>query len=146
MQVWPTKLQLHFVRNRALAKIMPAPYYTVEEANAALPRVRTLVGKILNIRKKILASQPEIWPLLEKSATNGGNLRTTELVFEFEKLRASLRKLREMNIFVKDINTGLIDFLGKRDGDDVYLCWKYDEPEVAFWHSLESGFAGRKKI
>ena len=125
---------------------MPTPYYTVEEANAALPRVRALVGKILDIREKILASQSAIWPLLEKSATNGGNVRTTELVFEFETIRASLRELREMNIFVKDVNTGLIDFLGKRDGDDVYLCWKYDEPEVAHWHALESGFAGRQKI
>ena len=51
-----------------------------------------------------------------------------------------------MGIELKDINTGLVDFLAERDGRDVYLCWRYDEPTVAFWHDLEAGVAGRQPL
>jgi hypothetical protein len=28
----------------------------------------------------------------------------------------------------------------------VLLCWKVGEDEIAFWHDLEEGFAGRRSI
>ena len=51
-----------------------------------------------------------------------------------------------MGVAVKDVEIGLCDFLGKMGTQDVWLCWQYGEKEVAWWHTLDSGFAGRKPI
>jgi hypothetical protein len=40
----------------------------------------------------------------------------------------------------------LFDFPALRQGREVYLCWKYGEKEIAFWHEVEAGFAGRQPI
>jgi hypothetical protein len=46
---------------------------------------------------------------------------------------------------IKD-SIGLCDFLGEREGRDVWPCWQYGEKRVEFWHELDSGFAGRQPI
>jgi hypothetical protein len=51
-----------------------------------------------------------------------------------------------MGVLIKDINTGLLDFPAIRDEREVYLCWKFGEDDIAFWHEIEEGFAGRQSI
>lgn len=46
----------------------------------------------------------------------------------------------------KDIGTGLIDFPTVMEGEAAYLCWRLGETEVAYWHTIEGGFAGRRPI
>lgn len=121
-------------------------YYTPEEANAALPQVREIVAAMLKARQRIVNVQPELWPVLEKAVGNGGSRKAGAVLADFEAVQRSLKALEQLSIEVKDINTGLIDFLGKRNGRDVYLCWQYDEPRVAFWHEIEAGFAGRQPL
>ena len=47
---------------------------------------------------------------------------------------------------VKDLDRGLVDFPALREGEEVLLCWQVGEDEVAFWHGLDEGFAGRKAL
>jgi hypothetical protein len=47
---------------------------------------------------------------------------------------------------VKDLDTGLIDFPALRHGETVLLCWQLGEDEIAWWHSVEDGFAGRRPL
>jgi len=47
---------------------------------------------------------------------------------------------------LKDYFTGLVDFPSRLDGREVYLCWRFGEDEIAHWHELDAGFAGRQKI
>ena len=125
---------------------MPSRYFTVEEANAALTTLRPIVATMLAARERIVAAQPELWPVLEKAAGNGGSDKASAVLLDFEALRKSVKAIEGLGIELKDINTGLVDFLSERDGRDVYLCWKYDEPRVAFWHDLEAGFQGRQPL
>ena len=121
-------------------------YFTIEEANAALVTLRPIVATMLAARERIVAAQPELWPVLEKAAQNGGSEKASSVLVDFETVRRSAKAIEAMGIELKDINTGLVDFLAERDGRDVYLCWRYDEPKVAFWHDLEAGFAGRQPL
>ncbi len=125
---------------------MPKHYFTVEEANAALATLRPIVAAMLAARERIVAAQPELWPVLEKAAGNGGSEKASAVLMDFETVRRSAKTIEGMGIELKDINTGLVDFLSERDGRDVYLCWRYNEPKVAFWHDLEAGFAGRQPL
>jgi len=121
-------------------------YYTPAEANNLLDVVRPMVGQLVEISARIHAHQPEIWAVVQKSAGNGGNPELSKLLPDFDKLDALLHRLQDMDIQVKDLTTGLIDFPALRDGRIIYLCWKYNEGQVQFWHEIEAGFSGRQSI
>ena len=121
-------------------------YFTLQEANKALKIIRPLMDEVQTIRKKILENQPEAWPAIEKSAGNGGNRALSNMVQDFEKLDALIHQIQDIGAQIKDINTGLLDFSALKDGREVYLCWQYGEEDIAFWHEIEAGFAGRQPI
>ena len=54
--------------------------------------------------------------------------------------------LENTGVVVKSIEQGLLDFPSKRFDEEVWLCWKYGETEIKFWHEKDSGFMGRKPI
>ena len=121
-------------------------YFTLPEANQALTIIRPLMDEVQQIRQKILEKQPEAWPAIEKSAGNGGNRALSNMVQDFEKFDALIHRLQDTDVLIKDINSGLLDFPALKDGREVYLCWQYGEDDIAFWHEVEAGFAGRQPI
>ena len=121
-------------------------YFTLEEANKALKIIRPLMHEVQAIRQKILANQPEAWPAIEKSAGNGGNRALSDMVQDFERFDALIHQIQDTGAQIKDINTGLLDFSALKDGREVFLCWQYGEEDIAFWHEVEAGFAGRQPI
>ena len=121
-------------------------FFTLEQANEALKLIRPLMEDIQAIRQRILASQPEAWPAIEKSVGNGGNRALSNLVQDFELLDALVHRILETGVQIKDVNLGLLDFSALRDGREVYLCWKFGEGDIAYWHEVDAGFAGRQSI
>ena len=121
-------------------------YFTLQKASETLDLIRPLMDEVQRIRQKILENQPEAWPAIEKSVGNGGNRALSNMVQDFEKLEALVHRIQEMDVLIKDVNLGLLDFPALRDGGEVYLCWQYGEGEIAFWHEVEAGFAGRQPI
>jgi len=121
-------------------------YFTLEEANQALKIIRPLMDEVQAIRQKILENQPEAWPAIEKSAGNGGNRALGEMVQDFERFDVLVHQILDTGAQIKDINIGLLDFSALKDGREVYLCWQYGEDDIAFWHEVEAGFAGRQPI
>ncbi len=125
---------------------MQARYYTLDEARAALPQVKALMAQVQEARSEIIRLRPDVWPVLQKAAHNGGNAAAGEVFSHFHKLEAGVKGILGMGILVKDIDTGLIDFLSIRNGREVYLCWKYGEEGLAFWHDINTGYQGRQPI
>ena len=125
----------------------PMPqYFTLQQANEALKIVRPLMDEVMQIRQRILANQPEIWSAVEKSAGNGGNPTLSKMVIEFEKFDMLLHQILDTGAQIKDINIGLLDFSALKDGREVYLCWQHGEGDIAYWHEIEDGYAGRQPI
>lgn len=106
--------------------------------------IRPLMGEILRLRQAILEKQPEVWPVVEKAAGNGGSREASLAAREFQKLDSLVREIQATGAMIKDLNLGLVDFPAEREGQEVYLCWKFGEEEVRFWHDADSGFAGRQ--
>jgi hypothetical protein len=77
---------------------------------------------------------------------NGGGKKAGTFLKDFEIVQQNVRAIDALGIEIKDINTGLIDFWSKRDGREVYLCWRYGEPCVEYWHDIDAGFAGRQPL
>lgn len=120
--------------------------FTIQEADAALSMIRPLLAEMLMIRQEILDAQPEIWPVVEKAAGNGGSKAANLVEQQFKRLDELIHQLQSIGAILKDINIGLVDFLSMRDGREIYLCWQYGEEEIRYWHEIDSGFAGRELL
>lgn len=125
----------------------PMPkYYTPKEANEALNIVRPMLAEMMRIGENIRENQPELWDMVQKSAGNGGSPKLSKLLVEFDRLDLLFHQIQDMGIQIKDLTIGLIDFVALHEGREIYLCWKYGEGSIQFWHEIEAGFSGRQLI
>ncbi|MCB9422578.1 MAG: DUF2203 domain-containing protein [Ardenticatenaceae bacterium] len=125
---------------------MSGRYFTLEEANALLPTIEPLMGLLLEKRAHAARLTREIHPLLADIRLDVGGTIPSELVQEFADIESLLGQIQAFGCLVKDLNGGLLDFLSERDGRDVYLCWRYGEPAISFYHELHTGFNGRRPV
>ena len=117
-----------------------AASWTVERANAALPRVGAALARI---RELVAAARREREGAAELREGNGHPPapRVTD------QLRAAVEELTAEGIVVRDLDAGLVDFPARLDdGRQYLLCWVLGEPAVEWWHWPETGFAGRRPL
>ena len=109
-------------------------FWTVEEARAYLPRLRELVEAV---RGAVATSASA-----KGNGHDHGRGRDRPLSVD-----DALEELQEGDIILRDPSTGLIDFHAQgEDGVVYFLCWRWDDPDLAWWHLPEEGFAGRKPL
>ncbi len=125
--------------------------FTLEEATALLPRVREIVEKMQADKNAADEARIEFEKLDASHARgNGYDMKREQLATRItEKMRAmriGLEQIHEIGCQVKDINMGLVDFPSLRDGQIINLCWKIDEAEIGYWHSLDTGFGSREPL
>jgi hypothetical protein len=117
-----------------------AKTWTVEEANAALPRVRALLERI---RELVAGARREREAAADRVEGNGH----TPAGRAAGELQAAIEELAENGIVLRDLDAGLVDFPALlADGREYLLCWLPDEPEIAWWHWPDTGFAGRRPL
>jgi hypothetical protein len=128
-------------------------YFTPAQANAMLPLLRSILRDVTELAQE-LSDRHDRLQRLHGSQESGLGAAHREEVEEMEaefergrqRMEDHLRELESLGIELKDPFTGLIDFRCMMDGREVYLCWRLDEPEVAHWHELDAGVAGRQKL
>lgn len=125
---------------------MKARYFTLAEAQATLPQVKKLMEQVQSARREILRLRPEALPAIEQAALNGGNKLLGELAVHAMRLEEGVRGIMALGAVVKDIDAGLVDFIGLRNGREIFLCWQYGEEAIGYWHELNAGFAGRRPL
>jgi hypothetical protein len=132
---------------------VPGPYFTVDEANAALEHVRPLAESMVEHRRALAAVGSRWNELAGKIAGNGGGLDRGELAGlqqEIEREQGEVarcvRAIQAHGAQVKDVDTGLLDFAAQRDGIEIELCWQLGEERIEYWHGVDEGFAGRKPL
>ncbi len=84
--------------------------------------------------------------MLDSNKSDFGSPLASQMVNEFIAIERYLKEIRSHGCIIKDVNAGLVDFLSIRDGREVYLCWKFGEPDVGHYHELHTGFLGRQPI
>jgi len=124
-----------------------ARYFTVAEANALLPVLRPHIVRLIAAWRRLSAAQAQVAAILERKprADLGGPPLSTAAA-DIVRVQTAMRAIQALGVEIKDPATGLIDFPTLRNGVEVYLCWRYGEPKVGFWHPIETGFAGRQPL
>ena len=120
-------------------------HYTIEQANAALEFVSERLERLRSARAQ-LTDEEARETLTQAAPSNGGGAPGRVVSEGFLGLQEAIAELQEMDIVLRDLDRGLVDFPAMRDGREIYLCWEEGEPEVGFWHDPEAGFGGRQPI
>jgi hypothetical protein len=125
-------------------------YFTVEEARALVPRLRGLLIALQAEKRELDQLLGELRRLAPLAFLNGHGApleRIEQRVAELTRsIREKVRVIHQLGVEVKDLDMGIVDFPSLRDGREVYLCWRVDEPTVAYWHDLDAGFRGRQPL
>ena len=129
-------------------------FFTWDEANALLPRLCDILQAAAQIRAQLRQAHEKLDELGSPptretlDAPGPDDVVRLRKLFKglYEALVEQLRPIEDMGAELKDIETGLIDFPYRRDGKEVLLCWRYGEPEVGYWHDLQTGVRGRKPL
>lgn len=122
--------------------------FTVQEANALLPNVRTIVGKIQRSHRQISRYREDAKKAAEAAERGGGGF-TDGVAYAavLTELTNHLAELEALGVQLKDFERGLVDFPSLRDGRVVLLCWQLGEgDELEWWHDVDAGFAGRTPL
>ena len=117
----------------------PRRRFTLAQANRALPLVRRVVNDIVHTREQATDLQTR----LESAGAKDQKRIQDDLDVAIDKLHTYLDELTEIGCELKDFQAGLVDFIGRHQGRDIYLCWKLGEETIAYFHELNAGFAGR---
>ncbi|RSM54161.1 DUF2203 domain-containing protein [Amycolatopsis sp. WAC 01376] len=116
--------------------------FTVPEARAELARLRPVLDELVRLR----ADAAE----LAASLRPGGRATTLGGMPEWKAAQARLDDLmttvQRTGAELKGFAPLLIDFPADLDGVDVLLCWLEGDSELCWYHRVDLGFAGRRRL
>src|ERR1700689_3669717 len=138
------------IRDISLAKHQFEKVFTVEEANALIPRMEILVRE-LQIQADAL--RVRIRELALRHDSSIAAMPLADLIERYPELKENAARMAEMagqveglGCFLKDIDLGLVDFPYEIEDDGVFLCWQSGEPQIIAWHSIDSGLSARRPL
>jgi hypothetical protein len=118
-----------------------AKTFTVTQARALLPDLLERAAEFVALRADITEVSTALSsgarsPLGGVPELKGWEARAHELVGWFTG----------QGLQVKGLAPLLLDFPADLDGVEVLLCWLEGDPELAWYHRLDLGFAGRRPL
>jgi hypothetical protein len=128
--------------------------FSLDEAQALLPVLESLLKRAIDARTQAADIELELQQLARHVAMTGGAMvnvvkiaRQRALIEEhIQTVKESLEEMNAIGVQVKDLETGLLDFPCRIDGETVLLCWRMGEDSITHWHTVDSGFRGRQPI
>jgi len=120
-------------------------HYTRDQARALLPQIRNWLTELEQLRGRLRKQEKRVATLMRPGVDVGGQAANT-WVRLLVQTRDVLRQFQTREIFIKDIDRGLVDFPAIIGGKEVFLCWEKDEDDIEFWHDLDTGYAGREPL
>jgi len=130
--------------------------FMIKEANNLIPTIKNVFDDIFVLKKKVAIMKSEMefirefWDKDLRDSDNPDSERHDKLIIEIEKVYKEIEKnignLQKHGCVVKDVDAGLVDFYSVVNNDLVFLCWRYGEKKIEYWHSIDGGFRGRRPI
>jgi len=129
----------YFNRHEA-EELLPVIGEFLEEARKQKRALDSITAEISNAALRIMMLGGSSPPFAEL------NRKKTQRDKVAEQLARTVDEIQQTGCLIKDLEMGLVDFPSRREGEDVYLCWKLGEARIGYWHGIEEGFAGRKPL
>ena len=120
-------------------------HYARDEARALMPQLRLWLNELREVRERLARQDERFSQMLGEGCDLGGE-PVNDWLRQLATLRKLLYRFETLEIQVKDIDRGLVDFPAIIGGREVFLCWEQDEDDIEYWHDIETGYAGREKL
>jgi hypothetical protein len=127
-------------------------FYAIDEANALLPDLERILAALREQRSELITARDRVVSLTPEDGAPppeaAEELRLIRLRMQglIDQMQAGVARLVELEITLRDIKTGLIDFPALLSGRPIWLCWRLGEPDVSHWHALDEGFSARRPL
>jgi len=121
-------------------------HFTVQEARGWLPKLRESFRRIRELYAELQDLRKDYEKVESIIRSNGHSPKDTGFEGRLGELQALILEINEAGIEVKDVERGLVDFPHMLDGEEVFLCWELEEPDIRYWHRIEDGYAGRELL
>lgn len=131
---------------------MEKKWFTLEEANALLPKIREEVTSLQAIKRDFEQKYMRLKELkvgaAKPASGDADPFFTLECELEFMQIEARtlIQSIHMKGALLKDLEMGLVDFPSLLNGEEVLLCWRQGEETISHYHGINEGFAGRKRI
>lgn len=125
---------------------MEKRFFTLEEARKLLPSINEWMEKARSLASCLDRYREAVAKFAANSQMNQGGPEGTAYFTDLIRLQNYLVQIQNSGCVVKSIEEGLVDFPHLKNGREVYLCWKYGEDDIRFWHEVDGGFGGRIPI
>ncbi|UCC72185.1 MAG: DUF2203 domain-containing protein [Gemmatimonadota bacterium] len=115
-------------------------YFTVEEANRALPQVRRLVTDIVAAHGERAERIKEYGHLdHDLESMKSRRLELDEQLRDLtDQINGFIEELDRIGAVFKGFEPGLADFYAMMDDREISLCWKLGESQIDYWHEVEA--------
>ena len=135
---------------KSCQRLMIKKYFTLEQAQEILKEIKETMQKLLEGKENIDLLNSIKIDYTDDYQGEFNELNFTKINKEFHKLSYEfflrIEDLENKGCILKDLNEGLVDFYSIFEGKEIFLCWKYGEERIEYWHDLEGGFEGRQHI
>lgn len=128
-------------------------YYGIDEANGLLPEVERILAalrdqrtELIELRDRVVAASPEDDETPAPAVAERIRLLRLGMQGLIDQMQAGVARLVELDITLRDISTGLIDFPALVTGRPIWLCWRLGEGDIATWHPHDAGFDARRPL
>lgn len=128
----------------------------MDEANSLIPHLEEAFGRLFGMQEELASVNMDIKDLFDIWGNELLDVRNLDNFLYLERMRKKdmlmgamkneVAKMQALGIEIKDLKNGLVDFLHDSNGEVVFLCWRRGESRVQYWHPVESGFSGRRRI
>jgi hypothetical protein len=136
---------------------MAQRYFTVGEVEKIIPALERTFVQVLQLRTALRKQQEKLEAagvqvnremLDDDGAADARKVRNDKALFRafYEIVAEEIERIEKLGGQIKDIDLGLVDFLGKRGDDDILLCWKLGEKSIGYWHAVDAGYRNRRPI
>ena len=116
--------------------------FTVAQARTELTRLRPLLDELVVVRADLVELSAALSTDGAQSALGG----LPERKAAEARLNELMTEVQETGVDLKGVAPLLVDFPADLDGVPVLLCWLEGEPELAWYHRVDLGFAGRRRL
>jgi len=128
-------------------------FYSIDEANSSLPEVERILVALRDQRKELIQMRDRVLDATPDgdetpSAGAAEQIRLLRLGMQglIDQMQAGVARLVEMDVTLRDIATGLIDFPALVAGRPIWLCWRLGEGDIANWHPHDEGYDSRQPL
>ncbi|WP_084557336.1 DUF2203 domain-containing protein [Hamadaea tsunoensis] len=115
--------------------------FTLDEARRRFAALRPRIDELITARADLAELRAD---LDADGASPLGGLAEAKALEA--RVYATLEEIAELDVQVKGYAPVLLDFPGERDGRPVLWCWLEGDPDIGWYHRVECGFPGRRRI